>query len=156
MHATGGLRNAVLPDYRLSTWSLDMASIVLTTQQREAIEKAKAEGKRRVRMQLTPTQREAMARADAEVEREKDWTDAMSKDLNQKHDAQVQHIATLLRTSRVEAGLSLSQLAQRTGMTRQAISRIESGENHNPTMSTIMRLAEAMNKQWVIDLQDVA
>jgi DNA-binding XRE family transcriptional regulator len=133
-----------------------MASIVLTRQQREAIEKAKAEGKRRVRMELTPAQREAMARSDAEVEREKDWIDAKSKDLKQKHDAQIQHIATLLRTSRVEAGLSLSQLAQRTGMTRQAISRIESGENHNPTMSTIVRLAEALNKQWVIDLQDVA
>ncbi|MFW6171823.1 MAG: helix-turn-helix domain-containing protein [Planctomycetota bacterium] len=37
--------------------------------------------------------------------------------------------------------LSLTQLSERTGMTRQAISRIESGENRNPTMITIVRLA---------------
>lgn len=133
-----------------------MASIILTKQQREAIEKARAEGRRRVHMELTPAQREAMASAEAEVERERKWIEAKSKELKHQHDAQVQRIATLLRTSREEAGLSLTELAERTGMTRQAISRIESGENHNPTMSTIVRLAEALNKQWVIDLQDVA
>jgi transcriptional regulator with XRE-family HTH domain len=40
-------------------------------------------------------------------------------------------------------------------MTRQAISRIESGENRNPTLSTIVRLAEALNKECLIDLHDM-
>ena len=73
-----------------------------------------------------------------------------------KHDAQVQRLASRLREARQSAGLSLTQLSERTGMTRQAISRIESGENRNPTISTIVRLAEALNKECVIDLLDVA
>ena len=133
-----------------------MASIVLTKSQREAIERAKAEGKRRVRMELTPSQREAMAKADAEVEQERHWIDARSAEARNKHDAQVGRRASRLREARQSAGLSLTQLSERTGMTRQAISRIESGENRNPTMSTIIRLAEALNKQCVIDLLDVA
>lgn len=133
-----------------------MASIVLTKAQREAIEKAKAEGKRRVRMELTLAQRDAMAKADDEVERENKWIDTKGKEARQKHDAHVQRVATLLRDAREATGISLSQLAQRTGITRQAISRIESGENHNPTVSTIVRLAEALDKEWVIDLEDVA
>ncbi len=133
-----------------------MASIVLTKEQREAIEKAKAAGQRRVRMELTSTQQEAMVKADADVERERHWIAAKGTEAKQKHDARVQHIAALLRDAREAAGLSLTELAERTGITRQAISRIETGENRNPTLSTIVRLAEALNKEWVIDLQDVA
>ncbi len=133
-----------------------MASIVLTKEQRAAIERAKAEGKRRIRMELTSSQREAMAKVEAEVEQERNWLDAKSKEVKQKHDAQVQRIATLLRDAREAAGLTLTELAEQTGITRQAISRIESGENRNPTVSTIVRLAEALNKEWVLDLQDVA
>ena len=133
-----------------------MASIVLTKAQRAAIEQAKAEGRRRVRMELTPTQRAAMAKVDAQVEQERDWIAAKSVEAKQKHDAQVQRLAAQLREARQSAGLSLSELSERTGMTRQAIARIESGENRNPTFSTIVRLAEALNKQCVVDLLDVA
>ncbi len=133
-----------------------MASIVLTKAQREAIEQAKADGKRRVRMELTPSQRETMSKAEAEVEKEKDWILAKSAAARKKHAAQVERLATRLREARQSADLSLTQLAERTGMTRQAISRIESGENRNPTISTIVRLAEALGKECVIDLTDVA
>ena len=133
-----------------------MASIVLTKEQREAIEKAKAAGQRRVRMELTSTQQEAMVKADADAERERHWIAAKGTEAKQKHDTRVQHIAVLLRDAREAAGLSLTELAERTGITRQAISRIETGENRNPTLSTIVRLAEALNKEWVIELQDVA
>lgn len=107
-------------------------------------------------MELTAAQREAMARVDAEVEQERDWIAAKSAEVKKKHDAQVQRLAMRLREARESAGISLTQLAGRTGMTRQAISRIESGENRNPTVSTIVRLAEALNKECVIDLHDVA
>jgi DNA-binding Xre family transcriptional regulator len=130
--------------------------IVLTKAQREAIEQAKAEGKRRVRMELTPAQRQAMTRVDAEVEQERDWIETKSAEARKKHDVQVQRLASQLAAARQAAGLSLTELSERTGMTRQAISRIESGENRNPTFSTIIRLAEALNKQCVIDLLDVA
>jgi ribosome-binding protein aMBF1 (putative translation factor) len=133
-----------------------MASIVLTNEQRVAIEQAKRDGKRRVRMELTPAQQAAMAKADAEVEEERDWIAERSREAKQKHDAQVQRLAAQLREARQTAGLSLSELSERTGMTRQAISRIESGENRNPTISTLVRLAEALNKECVIDLREDA
>lgn len=133
-----------------------MPSIVLTKAQREAIERAKAEGRRRARMELTAAQRTAMARVDAEVDAERDWIERKSVEAKRKHDAQVERLALELRTARQSAGLSLTQLAERTGMTRQAIARIESAENRNPTVSTIVRLAEALNKECVIELHDVA
>jgi predicted transcriptional regulator len=107
-------------------------------------------------MELTPSQREAMAKAAAEVEQERHWIDARSAEVRKKHDAQVQRLASRLREARQSAGLSLTQLSDQTGMTREAISRIESGANRNPTISTIVRLAEALNKECVIDLLDVA
>ena len=133
-----------------------MPSIVLTKAQREAIEQAKAAGKRRVRMELTAAQRTAMAKVDAEVDAERDWIERKSAEVKQKHGAQVERLALELRTARQSVGLSLTQLAERTGMTRQAISRIESAENRNPTISTIVRLAEALNKECVIELHDAA
>jgi ribosome-binding protein aMBF1 (putative translation factor) len=107
-------------------------------------------------MELTPAQQAAMAKADAEVEEERDWIAERSREAKQKHDAQVQRLAAQLREARQTAGLSLSELSERTGMTRQAISRIESGENRNPTISTLVRLAEALNKECVIDLREDA
>jgi DNA-binding XRE family transcriptional regulator len=133
-----------------------MVSIVLTKGQREAIEQAKADGKRRVKMELTPAQRQAMAKVDSEVDGERDWIEKKSEEVKKKHDAQMERLALRLREARESAGLSLTQLAERTGMTRQAISRIESGENRNPTLSTVVRLAEALNRECVIDLHDVA
>lgn len=107
-------------------------------------------------MELTPSQREAMAKAEAEAERERPWIDDRSREIRARHNAQVQRMAMLLRNARESAGLSLTEIAERTGMARQAISRIESGENRNPTVSTMIRLAAALNKEWVVDLQDVA
>lgn len=131
-----------------------MASVVLMKEQLDAIDKAKAAVQRRVRVELTSCQQEA--KADADVERERHWIDAKSTEARQKHDTRVQHIAALLRDAREAAGLSLTELAERTGITRQAISRIESGDNRNSTLSTIVRMAEALNKEWAIELPDVA
>ncbi len=41
-------------------------------------------------------------------------------------------------------GLSLTDLSERTGLTRAAISRLENGWNLNPTLETLFRYTEAL------------
>jgi putative transcriptional regulator len=53
------------------------------------------------------------------------------------------HFATRLQELREEAGLSAYALAQRAGVSRQAISRLESGENQ-PSWEMVQKLALAL------------
>jgi DNA-binding XRE family transcriptional regulator len=48
------------------------------------------------------------------------------------------------RLARERAGLSLADIADRTGMDRAAISRLETGKVPNPTWSTLRALANAV------------
>jgi DNA-binding Xre family transcriptional regulator len=136
-----------------------MASITLTAEQRQALEQAKASGKHRIVMDLTDQQRKAMVKADAEVEAEKEdiTRKAHQAFAEQKaFETEIVKAACLLAAAREQRGISLSKLAELTGMTRQALSRIERGENRNPTFSTLQRIAAALGKQVIIKLQDVA
>ncbi len=49
-----------------------------------------------------------------------------------------------LRDLRERNGLSLTDLSERTGLTRAAISRLETGWNFNPTLETLFRYTEAL------------
>jgi transcriptional regulator with XRE-family HTH domain len=49
-----------------------------------------------------------------------------------------------LRGVRERIGLSLTELSERTGLTRAAISRLENGWNLNPTLETLYRYTEGL------------
>jgi len=49
-----------------------------------------------------------------------------------------------LRQVREQMGVSLTDLSERTGLTRAAISRLENGWNLNPTLEALFRYAEAL------------
>lgn len=66
----------------------------------------------------------------------------------------VQTVAAL-RRAREEAGLSLADIAERTGMDRGAVSKLETGVHANPTMTTLQRYAAALGKQLVVKLIDL-
>ena len=53
------------------------------------------------------------------------------------------------------SSLSLADMAERTGMDRAGISRMENGLT-NPTFETIGRYALALDKRVVVDLEDCA
>ena len=59
-----------------------------------------------------------------------------------------------LRPLREGAGLSLSDMATRTGMDRAAIHKLESGVHANPTISTISRYLRALGKRLVVHIVD--
>lgn len=59
-------------------------------------------------------------------------------------------LITELRTARERQGLSLEDVAARSGMDRAAIHKIEIGVNKNPTVTTLIRYAEALGQhiEW--------
>jgi ribosome-binding protein aMBF1 (putative translation factor) len=59
-----------------------------------------------------------------------------------------------LKTAREAAGLNLADVAERTGIDKGALSRIETGQHLNPTISTLCRYAHALGKRWVWELED--
>ena len=60
-----------------------------------------------------------------------------------------------LKKAREVAGLSLADVAEKSGIDKSAISKIETGQHPNPTVSTLCRYAHALGKQWAWKLQDV-
>ena len=61
-----------------------------------------------------------------------------------------------LKKARETAGLSLADVAERSGIDKAALSRLENGVHDNPTVDTLMRYAAALGKKMVWTLQDLA
>jgi DNA-binding XRE family transcriptional regulator len=61
-----------------------------------------------------------------------------------------------LRAERQRQGLSLADLAERTGMDRAAIHKLEIGLNRNPTLATLTRYAGALGAriEWALKTCD--
>ena len=55
---------------------------------------------------------------------------------------------------REQQGLSISDMAARTGMDGAMISRLENGQVDNPTITTMARYAKALGKRVVVSLVD--
>jgi len=56
-------------------------------------------------------------------------------------------LVTALRAERELQGLSLTDIAERTGMDRAAVHKLEIGLNKNPTCATLQRYADALGRQ---------
>lgn len=59
-----------------------------------------------------------------------------------------------LRQHREQAGLSLGDVAERSGIDKASLSRLENGWYPNPTINTLVRYARAIGKRLVLDLED--
>jgi transcriptional regulator with XRE-family HTH domain len=53
-------------------------------------------------------------------------------------------IGQQFKEAREEAGLSLADLSERTGIDRATLSKFENGVRGNPTLATMTRYAEAL------------
>jgi hypothetical protein len=56
-------------------------------------------------------------------------------------------IGGALRKERERAGLSLTEMTLRSGIDAPALSRLENGQNPNPTLATLARYARALGKR---------
>jgi DNA-binding XRE family transcriptional regulator len=59
-----------------------------------------------------------------------------------------------LRQHREQAGLSLGDVADRSGIDKASLSRLENGWYPNPTVQTLTRYARAIGKRLILDLGD--
>jgi len=57
-----------------------------------------------------------------------------------------------IKSARQAQGVSLAELSRRTGVSKSSLSRLENDPNANPTVTTLMRLAEALGQQITIQL----
>jgi transcriptional regulator with XRE-family HTH domain len=57
-------------------------------------------------------------------------------------------------SAREQAGLSLTDVADRSGIDKAALSRLENGLYSNPTINTLARYAKAIGKRFVPALED--
>lgn len=63
-------------------------------------------------------------------------------------------VMATLKKERERQGLTLAALSERAGIDQAALSRLETGVHSNPTLETLCRIASALGKRIVCDLQD--
>ena len=67
---------------------------------------------------------------------------------------QLRALGSRLKQERQRAGLSLTDLAKRTGIDKAYLSRLENAQQANTTLETLRRVAEALGKELVLALND--
>lgn len=68
----------------------------------------------------------------------------------------VQRALQALKREREQCGLSIGEVAQRSGLDRAVVSRLENGKQDNPTVATLMRYAAAIGKRFLWCYEDLA
>ena len=92
-----------------------------------------------------------------EVEAEKPAMLAAAREHFRRKDAALaplREAVSALRAEREAQGLSLADLENRAGISRPSLCRLENDLNGNPTIGTLMRIAEALGKEIRIALVD--
>lgn len=121
----------------------------LNTEQNRQIEQADARGDRRIVLDLTPEQRELDKAYVEEIEAQVHEEFGHSK-------REASGVARSLRAARIAAGMTMAEVAERAGMTKQAVLRVESGVNSNPKVDTLLRIAKAVGKTIKMELVDAS
>jgi hypothetical protein len=60
-----------------------------------------------------------------------------------------------LKRERQQCGLSIGDVADRSGLDRAVISRLENGKQDNPTVATLMRYAAGIGKRFLWSYEDL-
>ncbi len=66
----------------------------------------------------------------------------------------VQGVLKALKAERERLGLTISDVAEQSGLDRAVVSRLENGKQDNPTVATLMRYAAAVGKRFVWSYED--
>ncbi|HBI41709.1 MAG TPA: hypothetical protein DDY78_02500 [Planctomycetales bacterium] len=62
----------------------------------------------------------------------------------------VQKALRALKRVREQCGLKIDDVAERSGLDRSVVSRLENGKQDNPTVATLMRYAAAVGKRILV------
>lgn len=111
---------------------------------------------------LNPEQRAAMEARRAERETS-EYQEGLARDLDAYRrgyppvgDPELVAALAGLRRERERQGLSLSNMAERTGIDRATISKLETGKLANPTLSALRNYARALGRRltWILEAAD--
>jgi len=61
-----------------------------------------------------------------------------------------------LKQDRKRSGISIGEVAEKSGLDRAVVSRLENGKQDNPTIATLMRYAAAIGKRFLWSFEDLA
>ena len=117
-----------------------LADADLTPEQRAAVEARRAE-------RQTPGYQEELARD----------IDAYRREYPPVGDPELVAALAGLRRERQRQGLSLTDMAERTGIDRATISKLETGKLANPTIGTLRTYARALGRRltWTLEAAGV-
>ena len=99
--------------------------------------------KRVMRGKMPATIKERWRKALDSATADKLAIDAQARAVFAAHDS-AREVVTRLKAERERRGLSLSDMLRRTGMSREALSRLENHQSPNPTVRTLARYAAAV------------
>jgi ribosome-binding protein aMBF1 (putative translation factor) len=68
----------------------------------------------------------------------------------------IQKALQALKRERKQSGVSIGDVAERSGLDRAVVSRLENGKQENPTVATLMRYAAAVGKRFLWSYEDLA
>ncbi len=68
----------------------------------------------------------------------------------------VQRALQSLKQERQRRGITINEVAERSGLDRAVVSRLENGKQDNPTVATLMRYAGAIGKRFLWSYEDLA
>lgn len=67
----------------------------------------------------------------------------------------VQTALQALKRDRERRGISIGDVAKRSGLDRAVVSRLENGKQDNPTVATLMRYAAAVGKRFLWSYEEL-
>lgn len=82
------------------------------------------------------------------------WTEAHLEAANEARSSQPGAVGSWLNRSRVEKNVSVPELAERAGLSAQAIYNIEAGRISNPRAATVKRLEKALGVEIPSEVKD--
>ena len=110
----------------------------------------------RINRPLTPQEASQVERSRAWAEAHRDEIVTWAREARgtyEKRKSALRETLQLLKESRQAQGITLPELARRTGIGKGALSRLENDPAPNPTLRTLYRYAEAINREIVVQLK---
>jgi hypothetical protein len=108
---------------------------------------------RTVKKELTQAERLRHTEIRRQIEQEKPELMARGRRIKMRH-VRLREAVDVLKNTRKALGLTLADIKARTGIEKGNLSRLENAPNPNPTIDTLVRYADAVGKELVMELID--
>lgn len=105
------------------------------------------------RMERTPEDKAEETRI-REQHRQHPFTEVPSDTVRGADAMQLLRFAASIRRVRESQGLSVEEVAARSGIEAGVISRFEAGHSFNPTLATLYKLAAALGRKLTVALEE--